>query len=308
MAKTFSVLLVVLAAVLSTTALAMPSYNVRRQLVSGNGTGADADSICPGSSPTVVSTSSFVVGNTTLELTKFSCAATQTSPFVSAHKGGGGILGWLDGLLWWFFPDCPPVKPSPPKPPKKTTAVTTKTVTTATTTTSTVTSVSVSVATTTATDTATVTEVSTETSATTIVESETDTATATVTETITAASPSSTATNVCGEICTTVCGEVGRLPPTTDDCQQLVNTVTILNGQIDPNFTVEPNHVQTISFGTCRFFFENVSPESLTYCWLSLAQVASAAGSTCLPPTQPVSSEGLCIPSDGLWEVGVAHS
>ncbi|TFK80953.1 hypothetical protein K466DRAFT_502984, partial [Polyporus arcularius HHB13444] len=148
------------------------------------------------------------------------------------------------------------------------------------------------------------TEVSTETSATTIVESETETATATVTETVTAASPSSTAANVCGEICTTVCGDVGRLPPTTDDCQQLVNTVTILNGQIDPNFTVESNHVQTISFGTCRFFFENVSPQSLTYCWLSLAQVASAAGSTCLPPTQPISSEGLCIPSDGLWEVG----
>ncbi|RPD58285.1 hypothetical protein L226DRAFT_614483 [Lentinus tigrinus ALCF2SS1-7] len=303
MTKAFSVLLVVLAAALSSvTGLATPAYNVRRQLAAGNGTGTDQDSICPGSSPTLVSTSSIAVGNATLELTKFSCATTSTTPFVSAHKAQDPLLAWLEGLFWWLFPDCPPVKPNPPK------KTTTKTVTKATTATKTVTSVSVSLSTTTATESATVTEVSTATSATTIIETETESATATITETVTAASPTSTAKDVCGEICTTVCGELGQLPPTTDDCQQLVNSITILNGQIAPEFTVESNHVQTITFGTCRFFFENVSPEPLTYCWLSLAQVASAAASACLPPTQPVMSEGLCLPSDGTWEVGVAHS
>lgn len=146
-----------------------------------------------------------------------------------------------------------------------------------------------------------------------------------------------------------MCGQVGQLPPISEDCQTLVNAVTILNGQIgtyqsacmplsssgsligkppvDPDFTVESNHVQTISFGTCRFFFENVSPQPLTYCWLSLvrlhirlpllmlsryadlgvisqAQVASAAAAQCLPPNQPVLSEGLCIARDSTWEVG----
>ncbi|RDX44669.1 hypothetical protein OH76DRAFT_1359250, partial [Lentinus brumalis] len=101
-----------------------------------------------------------------------------------------------------------------------------------------------------------------------------------------------------------VCADLGLLPPVTEDCQQLVNAITILNGQIPPEFTVDANHVQTISFGTCRFFFENVGPQPLTYCWLSLAQTASAAASACLPPSQPVLSEGLCISSDETWEVG----
>ena len=33
---------------------------------------------------------------------------------------------------------------------------------------------------------------------------------------------------------------------------------------------MEPNHVQTITFGTCRFFFQNVGPQPLSYCWTSL--------------------------------------
>ncbi|KAI0653129.1 hypothetical protein C8Q70DRAFT_1059606 [Cubamyces menziesii] len=167
----------------------------------------------------------------------------------------------------------------------------------------------VSTATATKTATATVTSVTTATatetatSVTTVIQSTTDTATVTVT-----AAPTSTAVNVCNEICTTVCGQSGRLPPDSDDCAALVNSITILNGQIPPTFDVEPNHVQTISFGTCRFFFENVGPETLEYCWLAFTQTASAAESACFPPVQPVMSEGLCIPSDALWEVGVAHS
>ena len=41
---------------------------------------------------------------------------------------------------------------------------------------------------------------------------------------------------------------------------------------------------------------------------LPQVQVASAAESACLPPNQPVLSEGLCIPSDALWEVGCVLS
>ena len=40
-----------------------------------------------------------------------------------------------------------------------------------------------------------------------------------------------------------------------------------------PSFTVESKHVQTISFGSCRFFFENVGPTPLQYCWVSLVRV-----------------------------------
>ncbi|KAI0363701.1 hypothetical protein BV20DRAFT_93067 [Pilatotrama ljubarskyi] len=279
--KSSSVLLFLLATVVSTSALNTPHIRVRQDT---NGT---SGSVCDGA--TVVSTSTFVAGSATLELTKFSCA--PVSPFVQAH--GGGLLGLLGRLLWWFFPH-------PPPPPKHTTA----TVTHVSTATATVTAISTATATLTDTETAT----ETATSATTVIESFTDTATVTVTETVSAASPSSTFTNVCNEICTTVCGDSGRLPPDSEDCATLVDSITILNGQIPPTFDVEPNHVQTITFGTCRFFFENVGPIPLEYCWLSLAQVASASGNACFPPVQPVMSEGLCIPSDALWEVGAAHS
>ena len=36
-----------------------------------------------------------------------------------------------------------------------------------------------------------------------------------------------------------------------------------------PSFEVDPDHVQTLSFGTCRFFFENFSPFPMSNCWLS---------------------------------------
>ncbi|OBZ72788.1 hypothetical protein A0H81_06963 [Grifola frondosa] len=120
--------------------------------------------------------------------------------------------------------------------------------------------------------------------------------------------PSPTPTDVCNEICTDVCSDVGQLPPVSEDCATIVDAITIMNGSVAPEFEVDPNHMQQLTFGTCRFFFENVGPSPLSYCWTSLAQVASAAASACLPPVQPVNSEGLCIPSDGLWQVGVAHS
>ncbi|KAI0776865.1 hypothetical protein BD413DRAFT_231158 [Trametes elegans] len=114
--------------------------------------------------------------------------------------------------------------------------------------------------------------------------------------------------DVCGEICINQCGDSGELPPTTEDCATIVDAITILNGSISPSFEVDPGHVQTLAFGTCRFFFENFSPFAMTSCWLSFSQTASAAASACLPPVQPVNSEGFCTMSDGSWRVGVAHS
>ncbi|KAI8995199.1 hypothetical protein BD414DRAFT_513030 [Trametes punicea] len=288
--KSTTALLVILAAAQSVSALNTPHVRIRQD---ANGT---ASPICQGA--TVVSNTTLVAGAATLEITKFSCA--PVAPFIEAH--GGGLLGLLGGLLWWLFPPPPVNKPKPTTVTKVSTAVSTATVT--------ATSTAIAVSTTTAIETETATETDTATSATTVVESTTDTATATitVTDTVSAPSPSSTATNVCNVICTNVCGESGQLPPVSEDCQTLVDSITILNGSVPPTFEVDPDHVQTISFGTCRFFFENVGSVPLEYCWLSLAQTASAAASACLPPVQPVMSEGLCIPSDASWEVGVAHS
>ncbi|KAL7278130.1 hypothetical protein ACG7TL_008101 [Trametes sanguinea] len=114
--------------------------------------------------------------------------------------------------------------------------------------------------------------------------------------------------NVCGEICNNVCGDSGNLPPVTEDCQTIFNAITILNGSISPSFEVDPNHAQTLTFGTCRFFFQNFSPLPMSNCWLSFVQIASAAASACLPPVQPVNSEGICVAPDATWRVGVAHS
>ncbi|KAH9939703.1 uncharacterized protein BXZ73DRAFT_99338 [Epithele typhae] len=117
-----------------------------------------------------------------------------------------------------------------------------------------------------------------------------------------------TTNDVCGVNCTNVCAVVGDLPPDQSDCSVIFDAITILNGSVAPEFSVDAGHMQTLSFGTCRIFFQNFSPQPLEYCWLSFGQVASAAGSACFPPVQPVNSEGLCIASDGTWRVGIAHS
>ncbi|RPD72913.1 hypothetical protein L226DRAFT_141221 [Lentinus tigrinus ALCF2SS1-7] len=306
--KTFAALLVLLTTALCASALATPQYNVRRQTISGNGTGTDVSPLCAGSTtaPTLLTSSTLLVpGGITLELATFACASDPAVVPLAAEEGGllGGLLG---GVLTWLLPDGKTTTKTKTKTTtrtttKSTTKTSTKTTTSVktTTTTTTATETSVSVSATTATETATAIE--------TVTDSETDTAT--VTATVTAApSPTPTAEDVCDGICTTVCAEMGSLPPVSDDCQQLSNAITILNGQIPPEFTVDSKHVQTISFETCRFFFENVGPLPLTYCWVSLVQTASAAASACLPPTQPVLSEGLCIAGDGTWEVGVAHA
>ncbi|KAM5530449.1 hypothetical protein V8D89_015889 [Ganoderma adspersum] len=115
-------------------------------------------------------------------------------------------------------------------------------------------------------------------------------------------------TNVCNEPCTNACASVGPLPPMAEDCQTIVDAINIFYGSIPTTFEVAANHAQTLTFGTCRFFFENLSAKPVEYCWMSLAQVASAAAAACLPPVQPVQSEGLCLSPTAPWQVGVAHS
>ncbi|CCL98455.1 uncharacterized protein FIBRA_00453 [Fibroporia radiculosa] len=117
------------------------------------------------------------------------------------------------------------------------------------------------------------------------------------------------ATNVCDGLCTDTCNNLsGDLPPAADDCATIVDAITILNGSIAPTFVVDSQSIQQLSYGTCRYFFENLSDGPLEYCWLALGDMASAAGSACFPPTQPVYSEGICETSTGTWLVGAAHS
>ncbi|KAI0819694.1 hypothetical protein BC628DRAFT_1423527 [Trametes gibbosa] len=125
--------------------------------------------------------------------------------------------------------------------------------------------------------------------------------------TVAPAAPTPTV-NVCGEICRNTCGDSGNLPPTTEDCATIMDAITILNGSVSPSFEVAPFHAQTLSFGTCRFFFENDSVFPTSQCWLSFGQTASAAASACLPPVQPVNSEGICVALDASWRIGVAHA
>ncbi|KAI0643209.1 hypothetical protein C8Q79DRAFT_165044 [Trametes meyenii] len=327
---------VLLAATANSSALKTPNLRIRQ------GANDTANTICSGA--TVVSASAVPIGSVTLEITKFSCA--PVAPSVQADTSG--FSGLLGGFLGWLFPSQPDpqARSSTVTVRTTTTRVSTTTATAIRSTTatrvstsiatstqvSTVTAVSTETATATetdietatetatATETDTATEVQTETAtetevetrATTVVQSVTNIATVTAVATVTvsgsAAAPTSTAINVCGEICTTVCAQSGRVPPSNDDCATLVDSITVLESQLPPTFDVAPNHVQTITFGTYRFFFENVGLTTLEYCWLDLAQVASASGNACFPPVQPTMSEGLCIPRDANWEAGVAHS
>ncbi|KZV63062.1 hypothetical protein PENSPDRAFT_641439 [Peniophora sp. CONT] len=119
----------------------------------------------------------------------------------------------------------------------------------------------------------------------------------------------STATDVCGEICVSSCSSVaGVLPPTTEDCAVIKEAVQIFQGSTSPSFTVLPFHIQQLTFNTCRMFFENLSPVSEQGCWSDLAKDASVAGAACLPPTQPVFSEGDCNALDRTWMIGISHA
>lgn len=64
--------------------------------------------------------------------------------------------------------------------------------------------------------------------------------------------------------------ETGILPPISDDCQTIQNAVTILEGTMSPTFLVQPNHLTTLTFGTCSYFFENMGYSELTACWSDL--------------------------------------
>ncbi|THH10899.1 hypothetical protein EW146_g8222 [Bondarzewia mesenterica] len=115
-------------------------------------------------------------------------------------------------------------------------------------------------------------------------------------------------TNVCGEICNTFCSGQGSLPPITQDCQVITEAITLFEGNQSPTFTVQPFHIVQLVFGTCRFFFENLSGAPIDYCWQDLSNTGSAVATTCFPPTQPVESLAECKSPDGTWELGVSHS
>ncbi|PCH34729.1 hypothetical protein WOLCODRAFT_139546 [Wolfiporia cocos MD-104 SS10] len=115
--------------------------------------------------------------------------------------------------------------------------------------------------------------------------------------------------DVCDAICSDSCNnDSGDLPPEADDCDTIVDAITILNGSIAPTFTVDSGDMQQLTYGTCRYYFENLSNETLEYCWTALSDMGSAAGAACFPPTEPVYSEGVCQATTGLWVVGAAHS
>ncbi|KIP01533.1 hypothetical protein PHLGIDRAFT_17135 [Phlebiopsis gigantea 11061_1 CR5-6] len=129
-----------------------------------------------------------------------------------------------------------------------------------------------------------------------------------------ASTPSSSA-NACSQVFMTpsdgprplgtdTCGHIGDLPPISEDCQTIVDSITIMNGSISSTFNVAPNTIEQLTFGTCRFWFQNNSNATLTECWTALAQAASVAESACFPPVQPVQSVGLCTPADASWQIG----
>ncbi|KAI0769486.1 hypothetical protein BC629DRAFT_1442179 [Irpex lacteus] len=124
------------------------------------------------------------------------------------------------------------------------------------------------------------------------------------TSTTSSAAPTPTSINVCDVPCTDACGHLGDLPPISEDCQQIFDSINITSGSIAPTFDVQMNNIHQLTFGTCRVFFENFSNQTLTFCWDTLSQQAQAADAACFPPVQPVNSAGFCAPSDGSWQVG----
>ncbi|KAI0031086.1 hypothetical protein K488DRAFT_52838 [Vararia minispora EC-137] len=105
------------------------------------------------------------------------------------------------------------------------------------------------------------------------------------------------------------CGQdaLGQLPPTSSDCQVIIESIQIFEGNSSPTFVVDPLHIQQLTFGTCRFFFENLGSVSLEYCWQDLANMGSLAATSCFPPVQPQNTLAICEALDTSWEVGCVH-
>jgi hypothetical protein len=76
---------------------------------------------------------------------------------------------------------------------------------------------------------------------------------------------------------TTTCNNnTGVLPPISQDCQTIANAIQIFQGTQNDTFTVAPNHLETLTFGTCSLFFENLSSGSMAYRFSSLVGIGSA--------------------------------
>ncbi|KZV63063.1 hypothetical protein PENSPDRAFT_590486, partial [Peniophora sp. CONT] len=98
--------------------------------------------------------------------------------------------------------------------------------------------------------------------------------------------------------------QMGVLPPDSNDCNVVKESIQVFQSTTGPTFTVQPNHVQQLSFGTCRFFFENLGTTPLEACWSDLSSQGSLASTECFPPVQPVMSLAVCEARDTTWEIG----
>ncbi|KAI0067526.1 hypothetical protein BV25DRAFT_1819855 [Artomyces pyxidatus] len=114
--------------------------------------------------------------------------------------------------------------------------------------------------------------------------------------------------NVCGDVCNTFCGSFGPLPPITEDCAMIVDATQVFASTLPPTFIMQPGQTESLSYGTCEYYFTNNGTVPLEGCWTSFMQQASAAGTICFPPTQPINSLGACKAPDGTWELGAEHS
>ncbi|TFK97163.1 hypothetical protein BDV98DRAFT_575006 [Pterulicium gracile] len=115
--------------------------------------------------------------------------------------------------------------------------------------------------------------------------------------------------DVCGIACAApTCNlDSGNLPPITEDCQVIKNSITIFNG-ISTTFSVAPKSLKSLTHGTCTFFLSNLSDNTLTACWADLSVQGSRSGSACFPPVMPLRSQGVCTAVNGVFKIGAGHS
>ncbi|KAI0050156.1 hypothetical protein FA95DRAFT_688843 [Auriscalpium vulgare] len=135
------------------------------------------------------------------------------------------------------------------------------------------------------------------------------TVSSTTTETVTPTpSPTPPARNVCGLIGNTFCGTLTSLPPITDDCNEIVNSLTIFASELGTTYTVSPGGSQVLTSNTCSFSFVNKDTVTLEACWQDLAQDGSEVATTCFPPTQPINTLAQYEAPDLTWVINVNHS
>ncbi|KAA1470757.1 hypothetical protein DENSPDRAFT_879946 [Dentipellis sp. KUC8613] len=106
----------------------------------------------------------------------------------------------------------------------------------------------------------------------------------------------------CGQACVATCTDLTSEAPTVANCQVISQAMEILgtNNAIGQTFFVDPDFSVLIFFSDCEYEWDNISDETIEYCWDDFANVENALQNSCL---QGANNGGTCLSVTNDWQL-----